>query len=100
MRITSSSAGIQTATLNSLEGKAARATGEEGRVIVGGAPISIGLKAAVTEAGYYRFFSGWRSDPFFFDATVLFYNMQFTGDYFFADKDVCGIVLEVPNSAI
>ena len=27
-------------------------------------------------------------------------NQQFTGDDFFADKDVCGIVLEVPNSAL
>ena len=25
-------------------------------------------------------------------------NLQFTGDDFFADKDVCSIVLEVPNS--
>jgi nuclear transport factor 2 (NTF2) superfamily protein len=27
-------------------------------------------------------------------------DQQFTGDDFFADKDVCGIVLEVPNSAL
>ena len=27
-------------------------------------------------------------------------NFQFTGDDFFADKDVCSIVLEVPNSAL
>jgi hypothetical protein len=27
-------------------------------------------------------------------------NLQFTGDDFFADKDVCSIVLEVPNSAL
>jgi hypothetical protein len=27
-------------------------------------------------------------------------NMQFTGDDFFIDKDVCSIVLEVPNSAL
>jgi len=25
---------------------------------------------------------------------------QFTGDDFFADKDVCSIVLELPNSAL
>jgi hypothetical protein len=27
-------------------------------------------------------------------------GLQFTGDDFFADKDVCSIVLEVPNSAL
>jgi hypothetical protein len=27
-------------------------------------------------------------------------NLQFTGDDFFADKDVCSIVLEVPNSSL
>ena len=27
-------------------------------------------------------------------------NLQFTGDDFFADKDVCSIVLEVPNSVL
>jgi hypothetical protein len=27
-------------------------------------------------------------------------NLQFTGDDFFADKDVCSIVLEVPNFAL
>src|SRR6266568_4036664 len=45
-------------------------------------------------------FSAWRSDPFFFDVNGNFNHMQFTGDDFFADKDVCGIVLELPNSAL
>jgi hypothetical protein len=27
-------------------------------------------------------------------------NLQFTGDDFFAEKDVCSIALEVPNSAL
>jgi len=54
----------------------------------------------VTTAGDYRVFFGWRSDPFFFDANGLFNNMQFTGDDFFADKDVCSIALELPNSAL
>jgi len=51
----------------------------------------------VTTAGDYRFFFGWRSDPFFFDANGLFNNMQFTGDDFFATKDVCSIVLNCPT---
>ena len=43
------------------------ATGDGGRLIVEGAPVSTGRDARVTEAGDYRFFAGWRSDPFFFD---------------------------------
>jgi Domain of unknown function (DUF4331) len=52
------------------------------------------------EAGGYRFFAGWRSDPFFFDRRGALNSLQFTGDDYFADKDVCSIVLEVPNSAL
>src|SRR5207245_10359160 len=69
-------------------------------VIVEGAPVSTGREARVTEAGDYRFFAGWRSDPFFFDRRGALNNLQFTGDDFFADKNVCSIVLEVPNSAL
>ena len=69
-----------------------------GRVIVERAPVSMGREARVTEAGDHRFFAGWRSDPFFFDVPGAMNNLQFTGDDFFADKDVCSIVLEVPNS--
>src|SRR5207244_4749707 len=47
-----------------------------------------------------RFFAGWRSDPFFCDVEGAKNNLQFTGDDFFADKNVCSIVLEVPNSAL
>jgi hypothetical protein len=54
----------------------------------------------VTQAGDYRFFVGWRSDAFFFDVAGALNNLQFTGDDFFADKNVCSIVLEVPNSIL
>jgi hypothetical protein len=54
----------------------------------------------VTEAGDYRFFAGWRSDPFFFDTEGALNNFQFTGHDFFTEKDVCSIVLEVPNTAL
>jgi hypothetical protein len=54
----------------------------------------------VTETGGCRFFAGWRSDPFFFDTLGALNNLQFTGDDYFADKDVCSIVLEVSNSAL
>jgi hypothetical protein len=52
----------------------------------------------VTEVGAHRFFAGWRSDPFFFDTRGALNDLQFTGDDFFIDKDVCSIVLEMPNS--
>ena len=63
-----------------------------------GAPVSTGGEAQVTEVGNHRFFAGWRSDPFFFDVEGALNNLQFTGDDYFADKDVCSIVLELPNS--
>ena len=71
-----------------------------GKVIVEIAPVSTGRDARVTEAGEHRFFAGWRSDPFFFDAPGAMNNFQFTGDDFFADKDICSIVLEVSNSVL
>jgi hypothetical protein len=53
----------------------------------------MGKEAQVTEAGDYRFFAGWRSDPFFFDPLGALNNLQFEGHDFFADKDVCSIVI-------
>jgi hypothetical protein len=96
----SSEGGAQTATLRRVEGAQAAGTCDEGQVIVEGVPVSTGLETLVTEAGNYRFFAGWRGDPFFFDVQGALNNLQFTGDDFFADKDVCSIVLEVSNSAL
>jgi Domain of unknown function (DUF4331) len=98
VRFSPSEDGSQTATLHRLEGAQAAGTGDSGKAIVEGAPVSTGRDARVTEAGEYRFFAGWRSDPFFFDTEGILNNLQFTGSDFFADKNVCGIVLEVPNS--
>src|SRR6266566_7391029 len=92
--------GTQTATLRRVQGARAIAECDNGEVIVEGAPVSSGPKALVTKAGDHRVFFGWRSDPFFFDANGLFNEMQFTGDDFFADKNVCSIALELPNSAL
>jgi len=78
---------------------AARAC-DEAEVIIEEAPVSVGQEAVVTKAGDCCLFVGWRSDPFFFDTNGFFNKMQFTGDDFFADKNVCGIVLELPNSAL
>ena len=92
--------GAQTATLRRVDGPQAAGTGDGGPVIVDGAPVSIGREAQITQAGDTRLFAGWRSDPFFCDVEGAKNNLQFTGDDFFADKDVCSIVLEVPNSAL
>ena len=100
MRLTSDKSGAQTATLRRVEGGQAAGTGDGGKTITEGAPVSTAREAHVTAAGDYRFFSGWRSDRFFFDTIGALNNLQFTGDDFFADKDVCSIVLEVPNSAL
>lgn len=94
----SSGRGAQTAVLRRIDGSQAVGTGDDGQVVLVEAPVSLGREALVTEAGDYRFFAGWRSDPFFCDVEGAKNNLQFTGDDFFGDKDVCGIVLEVPNS--
>jgi hypothetical protein len=92
--------GAQTAILRRVDGPQAGGTGDGGQVIVDGAPVSMGRAAKITEAGDIRFFAGWCSDPFFCDVEGAKNNLQFTGDDFFANKDVCNIVLEVPNSAL
>jgi hypothetical protein len=83
-----------------VEGAQAAETGDGGQLIVSRAPVSIGRDAIVTTSGDYRFFAGWRSDPFFFDTQGALNNLQFTGEDFFTNADVCSIVLEVPNSAL
>jgi hypothetical protein len=93
----SSENGAQTATLRRLEGFNADGEGDDGKAIVEGAPVSTGREARVSQAGEYRFFAGWRSDPFFYDAGGALNEFQFTGDDFFADADVCSMVLELPN---
>jgi hypothetical protein len=100
VRFSSFANGAQTATVRRSDGPEAAGTGDGGRVIVDGAPVSTGLEARIAEAGDIRFFAGWRSDPFFCDVEGAKNNLQFTGDDFFGDKDICSIVLEVPTSAL
>jgi len=70
----------------------------EKEVLVEHAPVSFGTEAHITrgEAGI-RFFAGFRSDPFFFDLLGFLNGLQFTGSDFFANLNVFGIALEVPN---
>lgn len=92
--------GAQTASVRRVEGSDAAGVGEDGEVIVQGAPVSTGSEAQITESGDYRFFAGWRSDPFFFDAGGALNNLQFTGEDTFVDKNVCSIAFELPNAAL
>ena len=92
--------GGQSATVRRVQGDDAAGKGDGGEAIIEGAPVSAGAEARVTEAGELRFFAGWRSDPFFFDAGGALNDFQFTGDDFFADADVCSIALELPNSEL
>ena len=78
-RFSSHEGGAQTATLRRVEGQQAAGTGDDGQTIIEGAPVSTGREARVTEAGGYRIFAGWRSDPFFFDTMGALNDLQFTG---------------------
>jgi hypothetical protein len=99
-RFLPSANGAQSATVRRVGGVDAAGAGDGGEAVIEGAPVSTGTEARVTQAGEYRFFAGWRSDPFFFDAGGALNGFQFTGDDFFADSDVCSIVLELPNSEL
>ncbi|HEY4130814.1 MAG TPA: DUF4331 family protein, partial [Gemmatimonadaceae bacterium] len=92
--------GEQTATWRRVDGAEAAGIGDDGTVIIENAPVSTGRQAHITEAGKCRFFAGWRSDPFFFDVEGALNNLKFTGKDYFADKNICSIALEVPNSEL
>jgi hypothetical protein len=62
--------GAQFATVRRVEGADAAGTEGGGEILFAETPVSAGSEAQVTEAGEYRFFAGWRSDLFFFDAGV------------------------------
>jgi hypothetical protein len=100
VRFAAKMGGGLTATVRRIDGTRSARSGDEGTVVVDGAPVSTGHEATVTDAGDYRFFAGWRSDPFFFDAQGALNGLKFTGHDFFADKNVCSIVLEVPNTKL
>jgi hypothetical protein len=100
IRFSRSADGGQSATL-------LRATGEEvadqrcgGQSLIDEAPVSLGRDARVAQGYDHRFFAGRRSESFFFDTLGAINNLQFTGCDFFADKNVCSIVLDVSNSSL
>ncbi|MER9431496.1 DUF4331 family protein [Mesorhizobium sp. M0408] len=100
VRVSALPGAMQTATVRRVEGILAAGTDDGGEVVFLEAPVSTGRDAQVAEAGDYRFFAGWRSEAFFFDTLGAINDLHFTGADFFCDKNVCSIVLEVPNSAL
>ena len=100
LSVSTSPGGGQIATLRRAEGEQASRLGNEGRVVAEGIPVSTGRDARATEAGDHRVFVGRRSDPFFFDVQGALHGLQFTGDDYFADKNVYSLVLDVPNSVL
>ena len=98
VQFASSEDGGQTATLRCNRGSRAVGFCDDGKLLVEAAPVSLKRETLITQSGDYCFFFGWRSDPFFFDVKGNFNHMQFTGDDFFKDKNVCSIVIELPNS--
>jgi len=69
--------------------------------LVNDAPVSFDDDVLVTEGHEdVLFFAGIRSDPFFFDLLGFLNGFKFTGSDFFIDKNVFGIVLEVPNTLL
>src|SRR5580700_7969428 len=61
VRFSACERGVQTAIVRRAEGPQAGGNADSGRVIVDGAPVSLGRQARVTDAGGTRFFAGWRS---------------------------------------
>jgi hypothetical protein len=92
--------GSQTASVQLASGRDAAAHVDAGETIIQNASVSFGTEPIVAMAGDFRFFAGLRSDPFFADPVGGANNFQWTGNDFFADKNVFGIVLEVPNTAL
>jgi uncharacterized protein DUF4331 len=71
--------------------------------LVNHAAVSFDSNAQISKGvGPYgiQFFAGIRSDPFFFDLLGFLNNFNFTGSDFFADKNVFGIALDVPNELL
>ncbi|MGH6966582.1 MAG: DUF4331 family protein [Phenylobacterium sp.] len=100
LRFSPFAGGAQTATLRRARGVEASGVGDRGEVLIDAAPVSIGRTAQVTEGHGHRLFVGWRSDPFFFDVLGVLDGFKFSHQDFFTDKDVCSIVLEIPNTAL
>ena len=68
VRFSSVGGNNQTATVRRVTGADAADIDGDGELVVEDAPVSLGSEPTIVESNGYRFFAGWRSDPFFFDA--------------------------------
>lgn len=100
VRFATETSGAQTATVRRIEGTSIQRTGHDGNLVIEQAPVSTGTQPRIKDAGGYRFFAGWRSDPFFFDTLGALNNLTFTGQDFFIEKNICSIALELPNAKL
>jgi hypothetical protein len=92
--------GKQTATAYLARGADARQPEPAGEVLATAVPVGFDGATSPVAAGPVRLFIGVRSDPFFADAEGALHGFQFTGDDFFAGKNVLSIALEVPNEML
>jgi hypothetical protein len=100
VRFSPVAADAQTASVQLAAGRDAAADLDAGETIFAHAPVTFGAEPRITATGGFRFFAGLRSDPFFADPVGAANAFQWTGQDFFADKNVFGIVLEVPDSVL
>lgn len=92
--------GKQTAAVRRATGAQARSHEAAGELIVADAPLGSDAGPVVIEAGPYMFSAGLRSDPFFADLDGIVKEFQWTGTDWGADKNVLGIVLEMPDAEL
>ena len=92
--------GIQTVTVYKATGSQASEMKPSGEVLFENVPVCFGPEVKIVSASDYRFYAGMRSDPFFFDLQGFLAGGKYTGTDLFIDKNVFGIVLEVPNKAL
>ena len=89
--------GGQTVTVYRANGAEAREHAAGGQVVISDAAVAFGAEPSIVNSNGYRFSAGLRSDPFFADLDGIVNDFQWTGNDFGIDKNVFGIVLEVPD---
>ncbi|WP_283136451.1 DUF4331 family protein [Rhizohabitans arisaemae] len=88
--------GEQSVTVYHAVGEDARRHEVTGSPVIVDAPVSFGPDPIIVQQDWLAFSAGLRSDPFFADLEGIGNDFHWTGRDALADKDVIGIVLEVP----
>ncbi|MEU0402751.1 DUF4331 family protein [Streptomyces sp. NPDC006197] len=92
--------GRQTVTVHRATGDQARSHEAAGQQIFTDVPVAFGSEPTTAESGPYKFFAGFRSDPFFADLDGIVAKFQWTGVDWGADKNVFALVLEMPDAEL